>query len=141
MDVGVKIPLRPLDWLGGRSSPLSITLRHPTYGTLLLMARYFHRMGLSIEALSDYTQEQWVALLATHGREIAGIVACAICRGYWANKLFHRPVRWFLLWRVHPAVLGDVMLLLIEQINTAPFWITIRLASTIDPSKARLSQA
>lgn len=139
LDLGVRIPVRPLRWLGRKKKPGSVTIRRPYTGTLIAMSRYYNRIGVDAKVLKGYDMEQWAALIGQSGKTVACIVACAICRGWLTYHLFHRFVAWWLLWRVHPAVLGDVMLLLIEQMDTAPFQITISSAEVLNQAKPRMS--
>ena len=139
LDLGVRVPVRPLRWLGRKRKPGKVTLRRPYAGALIAMSRYYNRIGVKAAELKEYGAEDWVKLIAEHGYDMARIVSCALCRGFVSHHLFGGLATWWLLWRVHPSVLGDVMLLLIESIDTSPFQITISSAETVNPMKPRLS--
>ncbi|MCI7071281.1 MAG: hypothetical protein MR982_10045 [Bacteroides pyogenes] len=139
LDLGVRIPVRPLRWLGRKKKPGKVTLRRPYTGTLIAMTRYYNRIGVTVAEMKEYGTNDWAKLIAAHGHDMARIVACALCRGFVSHRLFSGLVAWWLLWRVHPSVLGDVMLLLIESIDTRPFQITISSVETVNLMKPRLS--
>ncbi|MBR8705889.1 hypothetical protein [Bacteroides pyogenes] len=139
LDLGIRIPVRPLRWLGRKKKPGKVTLRRPYAGTLIAMTRYYNRIGVTVAEMKEYGTDDWAKLIAAHGHDMARIVACALCRGFVSHRLFSRLVAWWLLWRVHPSVLGDVMLLLIESIDTRPFQITISSVETVNLMKPRLS--
>lgn len=138
LDMGVSLPLRPLRLFGGRAG--RITMRRPPLGLLVAMSRYYLRMGVRAEELKGYTTEQWAAFIARHGRDCAAMVACTLCGGWLGYRLLHPILTRYLLWRVHPAVLGDAMLLLLESLDTGPFVITISSAQAMSPMRPRLSQ-
>lgn len=140
LDMGVRLPVRPLRWLGRGRKPGGITLRRPYTGTLIAMARYYNRIGARTAELKNYGTDEWARLMEQHGKDIARIVACALCRGYLTYHLFHKAVAWWLLWRVHPILLGDAMLLLMESMGTTPFYLTISSAEMLNVMKPRLSQ-
>lgn len=139
LDLGVRVPVRPLRWLGRKKKPGKVTLRRPYAGTLIAMTRYYNRIGVTAAELKEYEADKWAKLIAEHGHDMARIVACALCRGFISHRLFGGLVAWWLLWRVHPSVLGDVMLLLVESIDTRPFRITISSVETVNLMKPRLS--
>ena len=139
LDLGVRVPVRPLRWLGRKKKPGKVTLRRPYGGTLIAMMRHYNRIGVTAAELKEYDADKWAKLIAEHGHDRARIVACALCRGFISHRLFGGLVAWWLLWRVHPSVLGDVMMLLIESIDTSPFQITIRSMESVNLMKPRLS--
>lgn len=58
LDLGVRIPVRPLRWLGRKKKPGSVTIRRPYTGTLIAMSRYYNRIGVDAKVLKGYDTEQ-----------------------------------------------------------------------------------
>lgn len=139
LDLGVSVPIRPLRFLGNKVKVRRITIRRPYMGTIIAMLRQYNKIGCSSEELKEYSKEQWNGFIAEHGKEASMIVAYAICRGFISHKIFSGIVAWWLRWRVHPDVLGEVMLFVIANINTAPFQTTIRSVQMMNLMKPRLS--
>lgn len=139
LDLGVSVPIRPLRFLKHKYTP-RIVLRRPYMGTILKQLNIFLSLGLKIEDLKEYKDEDYMKLMAEHGKEVSRIVAYCITRGYVASKLFNRIVAWWLRWQLHPDVLCELMAMCIMQIDISPFSNIIKLVNGINILAPKLSQ-
>lgn len=141
LDAGVSVPLLQfrLPW---RKEPdtVRVTMKRPTLAGQIEVARIWLGMGVTSEEMWKYTKEQEMDFLARHGRDLAGIMVCTLCRGRLRRKLLGRLYRWLILHKVrHEHLLGAVESF-VALMGTDPFIPIIRSAETVNPMKLRLSR-
>jgi len=140
LDVGVSVAVRPLRFLGKRIIPFRrLTIRRPYMGGIIGINRYYAKIGVTPEEFKAYTDDQKLKFIAEHGQTVSLLVACTICRSWISYRTMRWLAAWWLRWRVHPDVLGELMLIILSQVNTAPFQITITSAEALNLMKPRLS--
>ncbi len=111
-------------WFGKKT--VAMTVRSPFLGTLYRVASYYLSTGLEATELKDISHEKALGLMAAHGNAIANAVACAWLNGYWAIKLFTKPVSWYLKWYCTPRDLCAIANMLLLFGGTADFMNTTR---------------
>lgn len=123
LDVGVEIPVKTR-WFGiGK-----LVMRRPTLGAMMRIARLYGVLGVSVADLEKKSVEEQMAFVAEHGRTISRLVACAVCSGQIAGRMFNGVVAWWLRWNVHPAFLLQAMLLFVKGSQVRAFCSIIPLA-------------
>lgn len=139
LDVGVSVAVRPLRFLGARIPLRRLIIRRPYLGGILAMCRYYAMLGISVDEFKAMSRDKQLLFIGTHGQIISQLVACCICRGWLSGKILRPITAWWLRWRVHPDTIGELMMVILAQINIAPFQITINSAAAINLLKPRLS--
>src|SRR5690606_8493094 len=61
---------------------ITLTLRHPTAGTLMRVASYYLRTGLTLEKLDGLKAEEALSVMAVHGTSLRRAVATALLNGW-----------------------------------------------------------
>lgn len=140
LDVGVSVAVRPLRFLAKRIPFKRLTIRRPYMGGIIAISRYYAALGVTTDEFKAYSGDQKIKFIAEHGRTVSFLVACTICRGWISYRTLRWLAAWWLRWRVHPDVLGELMLVILSQVNTAPFQNTITSAEALNLTKPRLSQ-
>ena len=130
LDIGIAIPLLPKSVFSKRTS--SVTMRRPTLGNLMRIARAYQRIGVSPEELERMDFNGQMQLMAEKGKDISHMVAYAVCSGCFSGRWFNRPVAWWLRWRVHPVMLVQAMIQLVKGIQLKSFCSIIPLAAQAD---------
>lgn len=105
---------------------ITLTLRQPTAGTLMRVASYYLRTGITVEELSDITAERAIELMALHGGSIRLAVATAILNGWLSGWLLIRPVAWYLKWTQSERSICTLMDMLISYGGAKDFMDTTR---------------
>lgn len=130
LDIGIAIPLMPKFLFRNKRS--TVTIRRPTIGNLMRIAKAYQGIGISPDELKEMEFDDQMKLVAEKGIEISRIVAYAICSGYYTGKWFNRPVAWWLRWRVHPVMLVQAMYQLLKGTHLQSFCSIIPLAAHVD---------
>lgn len=124
---GVKVPIvrAPLFFriLGRRR--MSITLRQPSMGGLLKIARLVVEMNLSPEDFKDLTTAECYKLIDAHGDKALQIVAISVLRYppfVWGYKWLARWLRW----RVEPSLFAYAVKLVLTINEAGDFTESIR---------------
>lgn len=110
---GVRLKIRApffMRWVGKKT--LSLTVTSPYEGTLARVARYYLSTGLTMEELEGISHEQALSILVKHGSVISKAVACAWLNGYWAGKLFTKPLSWYIRWHAKPQEVLSILMLI-----------------------------
>lgn len=140
LDVGVSIPLsqirvpftkKHLTW--------RVTMRRPTMGSLMRIAKLYLRMGVKVEELQTMTKEQQFELLANHGDKIAEIVMIAILRDRVRIWLFGGVLKWWLLNYVNDNHLTAINREFAPLYGTAAFGNIIKSVEGANPLAPRMS--
>lgn len=139
LDAGVSVPLSGLR-LPFRRKPLRLTLRRPTLGGQIALAREWLKMGCTLDSLWQMTKEDEMRLLAEHGKTLSRMVAICLCRGTWRRRLLVRPWAWVVREWMPAPLLCDIIRKFVALMGTDPFLDIIRSAEAVNPMKLRLSQ-
>lgn len=128
LDSGVRAPVRAplLLRLFGRRE-VSLTFRQPSMGALICISREYLKMGVDVEKLEGGSVEEAHRLLAENGRGVARIAAIGWLRRRARIRLFSGVAARWLLWRLSPQQLRDILLLLVTLSGVQDFTNTIRL--------------
>lgn len=140
LDVGVAIPVRPLGFLRRKKKPRRVVMYTPCYGSKMRIDRKYMKMGVKFDEVKEYTFEQNIEFVVTHGKLLSEMVALTLVRGYFAGLLFCKPVAWWLRWRVHPAFLQEAWFQMLTMLNTKDFQTIISSEEATNLMKPRLSQ-
>ncbi|WP_143960230.1 hypothetical protein [Litoribacter populi] len=127
---GVRLPMRApffLRWIGKKEISLRVTA--PYDGTLTRVASYYLSTGLQIDDLTDISTEDALAIKVRHGDKLNKAVACAWLNGYWAGKLFTRPLAWYLKWHAKSADIYTIAMVLLIHGGVQDFMITTKSVS------------
>lgn len=141
LDRGVSVPvlLFRLPW-SRRALTLRLTMRRPTLGALIRIARIHGRLGASAGDIGQYDRAAQMRFMARHGRDIARIIAVTFCRGRLAARWLEGPLAWLVLHRMRPEHMAGAMDRFVSLLGTAPFLPIIRSAERANPMKPRLSR-
>ncbi len=130
-----------LRWFGKKT--IGLTVRSPYEGTMHRVAAYYLSTGIKSEQLNDISHEDALALWAAHGQTICKAVACAWLNGYWAGKLFTKPLAWYILWHCKPQELFNMTTIILLYGGTADFINTtrsVRMMKMTTPTKGQKTQ-
>ncbi|MFA6729074.1 MAG: hypothetical protein WCS17_12800 [Prevotella sp.] len=139
LDIGISVAVRPLNFLNRKIPFRRIVLRRPHLGGIIAICRYRAMMGISAEGFKALEVDKRLDFVAKNGLLMSLLVACTICRSWLSYHLFRRIVAWWLRWRVHPDVLGELMLITLSQTDTTPFQTIISSAEAMNVLRPRLS--
>lgn len=121
LDAGVSLPLVSLRLPFGRRLRLGLTIRRPTLGGQIRVARKAMELGFTYEEMEAFTPEERTAFLATRGAILSEVVALCILRGYVSGRLLTRPLSWLLRWWVRPEYLLAVLTTWVSLLSTQAF--------------------
>lgn len=138
LDLGVSVPIRPLRFLFKKKRH-SLTMRTPALGGLIRISQRYLQLGVTTDEMRAATFEQSMEFVASHGREVSELVACAIVSGHFTGWILNKPVAWWLRWRVHPAYLHEAMLQLLALLDVKSFSTTIKSAQVMNVMTRRMS--
>lgn len=119
---------------------IALTVRSPYEGTMMRVSAYYLSTGLKMADLEEVTYEQALSIWAAHGKAINKAVACAWLNGYWAGKLFTKPLAWYMRWHATPQEILTVAQLLLIYGGTSDFLDTtrsVRMMKTTSPTLAK----
>ena len=142
LDVGVSLPLLALKipFVKKRVPILRVTMRRPYLGTLIRMSRIYLRLGVTYDEMTGFTREQEAEFMAEHGRDMARMVALAICRGRLSGWLFSGLLAKVILWRCDDRYVFAAGLMFRSLLGTRSFRNIIRSAERMNPMQPRLSR-
>lgn len=104
---------------------MSVTLRQPSMGGLIMMSRIVTDMGLDPEQFSSLSVAECYRLVERYGDRIVRILAIGILR-YWPLVYLNRPLAAWLRWRIEPSLLSYALHLMLTLNDTADFIVSIR---------------
>lgn len=141
LDIGVAIPVRPLNFLYRKKKPRKVVMRASGLGNLIRISNLYLQIGVTHAEMQEYTVEQDMEFLARHGVTVSRIVAYTLVRNCFWGRLLNRPVAWWLRWRVHPLFLQEAMFQFVAMLDPKPFRTTINSVERINPMKPNLSHS
>lgn len=133
LDAGVSLPLVSLRLPFGRRLRLGLTMRRPTLGGQIRIARKAMELGFTHEEIAAFTPEEQTAFLATRGKTLSEVVALCILRGCLSGKLLGKPMAWLLRWCVRPEYLIATLTEWVSLLGTQSFMTSIRFIETTNP--------
>jgi hypothetical protein len=95
-------------------------------GVLICISREYLKMGVDVEALEGGSVEEAHRLLAQSGQRVARIAAIGWLRTRTRIRLFAGLTARWMLWRLSPQQLRDILLLLVTLSGVQDFTHTIR---------------
>lgn len=141
LDIGVSLPLFSLR-IPCRKRPvqLRLTMRRPTFGTQIRLARIYLGMGVTADEMSHYDRHEQLAFVAAHGNAVSRMIALTLCRGPVSGALFARPLAWLLRNLADPRILAAAAITAVRCIGTRDFMSIIRSVEAANPLRPRLSR-
>lgn len=141
LDAGVSVPVKLLK-VPFRRKPVRIrlTMKRPRLSTQIRIASIYLGMGVTAEQMEKFTKEEEMAFLAGHGRDIARMMAMAVCCTTPRTKLFSRPLAWIILHCVDDTYMRAALQQFILLLGTRSFMTIIRSVERTNPMRLRLSQ-
>lgn len=129
LDLGISFPLK--EWripFTQRTFSLRLTLRRPTLGARIRIAREYLAMDVSTAEMEGYDKEQQLAFVANHGAAMSRIVSYALVRSPWL--LWAIPlVAWWLRWWCDERMLALIFLQFLRCMGTEDF---IRIIASVE---------
>lgn len=135
LDLGVSFPFIEFR-LPFRKKPvvLRATMRRPTLGARIRIARYYLKMGVKAADMEEFDKEQQMAFVAEHGKAMSRIVSYGLLRHFLLLP-FIPLVAWALRWFVNERMLGLVFLQFIRCLGTEDFTHIISCLEMTNPMK------
>lgn len=140
LERGIKIKIAAPFFIKWFKKTISLRIYSPYQGTLLRLSSYYLATGIKDNQLDDVTVEETVALMAVHGKSISKAIAVAVLNGYWAIKIFTKPLAWYLRWHAKPKELFAIVTMLVVYGGTTDFMNTTRLVRRMKVTAPNLGQ-
>lgn len=141
LDIGVSVPLKSLRLpFRKRRVEIRVTMKRPTLGGQIRIAREWLKMGVTSEAMWKMSKEEEMRFIAEKGKGVSRMIALTICRGWWSRKLLTGAVAWAIRNWMETEYLSAVMKKFVGLMGTDPFIPIIRSAEAANPMKLRLSR-
>lgn len=138
LDVGISIPILQFKMpFTKRHLTYRVTMRRPTMGSLMRIAKVYLAMGVKVNELNDMSKEQQYELLANHGDKIAEVVMLAILRDSVRIWWFGRFFKWVLLNYVNDTHLTTLNKTFAPLYGTRAFGDIIKLVEGASPLTPR----
>lgn len=140
LDSGVSVPLLEIR-LPFKKRPLQVrvTLRRPTLGGVIRIAREYLKLGVTAETLEAMSKEKQMLFMAEHGKELSRMVALTICRGVWSSRLLVGITAWWVRRFMKKEYLDAAWRSFVLELGTEDFRSIISSAGRMNPMKPRLS--
>lgn len=142
LDAGIIVPLKRVR-LPFRKKPveLTVTMKRPRMSGQIEFARTYLKMGVTSEAMWNFTKEEEMQFMATHGKEVSRMIALTLCRGWVSRRWPVIPiVSWFVRNFMEQDMITGVIKRWVSLMGTDPFMIIIKSAERTNPMKLRVSQ-
>lgn len=113
---------------------------HQAYlGTLLILSKYYLKVGFDESKLADPAQTMVTAreVMAGSTKVMAKIAAIGILNSKWKIRLFSRYLANRLMWRLTPQTLSKLCLTIVMLNNTGDFINSIRLMSALRMTQSK----
>lgn len=134
--VRVKLPSpRLLRMLGKRE--ISVTIRQPNMGTLMNVSQLSLESGFSFDGIDSGDLDAAHALISQHAETCTRIVAVIILGSKWRIRLFSGMLSRWLLWKLKPRRLLDIILMIVTLSGVQDFTNSIRLIRSMDVTMPR----
>ncbi len=140
MDMGVSVPFKAVK-LPWKKEPLRLrfTMKRPTLGTQIRIAREFARLGVTHEELERQSETERLLWVGAHGRTVSRIVALSLCRGKWSGRWLTGLVAWVLRETVDAKWLEASFRRWTLLLGTQGFENTIALLAATNPLKPTMT--
>ena len=136
LSVGVSVPLMALRLpLIRRPLVVRLTMRRPTLGSMIEIARCYLRLGVAPDQLETMTKEAQMAFLADHGKDVSRMIALTLGR-----RSLVGPLAWVIRRWMSRDYQIAALSRFVSLIGTDPFLTIIRSADRINPMRPRLSR-
>jgi hypothetical protein len=112
-------------------------VKQPYLGTLLLISREYLKIHLDETKLSDEAYQNSYMLVPENAKRLALIVAYAILNSPRKIKIFAPALSRWLMWKMNPTKLFQVMAFTVMICNVASFTNSIRLIQTFRMMKPK----
>lgn len=87
---------------------VSVWVKRPAYGTLLMMARLTAQMDIDLKMLREKGTELLFPLIAEQGVTASLIIAHGLLRGRLSHLLLARPLAWYLRWHMNARSMAEL---------------------------------
>ena len=115
---GISMPL----YLFGKKRPVRLTVKMPTFGSLIRIAKLYEQLGVTAEEYEAYNDDQKMRFVYLHGKDISRMIAYCVVKGRLANRI----TAWIMRETMNTFEVFEAFKLVIGSINTAPFGNIIR---------------
>ncbi len=140
LDIGVSLPFKEIRIpFSKKKFSFRITMRRPCYGNIIRIARNYIKLGVTYEQIKNFTKDEEMAFIATHGKRISRMIALTICRGFFSGYLLSGFMAWMIRWSVSREFIAGANEKLISFIGTKDFTPIIRSIGIVNPLRPRLS--
>lgn len=140
LDIGISFPVA--QWripFTQRHFSLRYTMRRPTLGARIRIAREYLSMGVREEEMKVWNKEEQMAFMATHGNAVSRVVSYSLVHNkllLWTIPL----VAWWLRWCCDERLLSLVFLQFIRCLGTQDFMNIIASVERTNPLTPMTSQ-
>lgn len=115
---GISLPL----YLFGKKRPVRVTVKMPTFGSLIRIGKLYEQLGVTAEEYEAYNDEQKMRFVYLHGKDISRMIAYCVVKGRLANRI----TAWIMRETMNVYEIYEAFKLVIGSINTSPFGNIIR---------------
>ena len=106
---------------------VGLVIKQPYLGTLMHMSRLCLKAGFNLDDVDEGKVDAAFGLMEKHGRTVAKIVAVIILNSKFKIRLFSNILSYWLLWKMKPRKLVEMVILLITLSGVQDFTTSIRL--------------
>lgn len=124
--VRVKLPAPLFLRLFGKTE-IAMVIRQPYLGTLMHLSGLSLKAEFDLDGIDEGKLDEAHRLMARHGKTIARIAAVVILNGRLKIKLFAGLLASYLLWKLKPRRLLEIVILIITFSGLQDFTTSIRL--------------
>lgn len=138
LDNGVRFGVETrglLRWLGKKE--IKFHLKQPYLGTLLQISKMYLEMEIDEQKFGDNAYQDSYMLVPENARRMSMIVALSMINDKIRIKWFAKPLSNWLLWRLNPSKLFQLMVVVLTLSNTASFTNSIRLTKALRMMKPK----
>lgn len=138
LDNGVRfgVDTRGLLSLLGKKQ-IKFHIRQPYLGTLLHISKIYLEMEIDEKKFGDNAYQDSYMLVPENARRMSMIIALAMINDKIRIKLFSKLLSNWLLWRLNPSKLFQLMVTVLTLSNTASFTNSIRLTKALRMMKPK----
>lgn len=116
---------------------VGVTIRPIKFGTLLAMSRLSAELNADIDTISDGSINQAMEMVQKHGATLTEWVATAILNRKGLIKRFSKPLGRYLGWKLTPAKLSELFMLVVLLCGIQDFTNTIRYLNTLNLTRRK----
>lgn len=138
LESGVRVPIpAPLFLRVFGKKQVKITIRQPYMGTLMHISRLATAKGFTLVDIDQGDEEALHKLAANHAKTMARIVAVAMLNRKALIMLFSRLLGSWLLWKLKPPKLTEIVMTLVLLCGYQDFTSSIRLIRRLRMTKPK----